>query len=74
MNQRVDAGRFLLEHLSELMDRHVEGAVGVMSPVAHDCPSEPVGKMHEFESSDGSISIQWCEACEWHSIQTRSGS
>ena len=74
MSDERDVARKLLPpHLSGLVGRHVEGSVDVIAHLEHDCPSDSVGEMREFESTDGSLAIRWCEACEWHKIERRSG-
>ncbi len=72
-NVQDAAGNLLPVHLTELVDRQVEGSVVGTRHKRHDCPSEPVGQMRQFESTDGAISIQWCEGCKWYRLQRRSG-
>ncbi len=65
------AARLLPAHFSELVGKHVHGSVDVVADIEHECEADPVGQTREFESTDGSMSIQWCEACEWHSVEER---
>ena len=68
-DERNVAGNLLPAHLSELVGKQVHGSVDVIEHVGHDCPADSVGETREFSSMDGSMSIQWCEACEWHSVE-----
>ena len=68
MDERDDAEKLLPAHLAEMVGRHVQGSVHSIAHVGHDCQSGPAGEMREFESADGLLSIQWCDACEWHGI------
>ncbi len=71
LDERYAAGELLPAHLFELVGRHVEGSVDVIAHVGHECPSDPVAEMREFRSTDRSMLIQWCEACDWHSVRAR---
>ncbi len=70
-DDRNVAGNLLPARLSELVGKQVHGSVDVIEHVGHDCSADPVGETREFASTDGSMSIQWCEACGWHSVGNR---
>ncbi len=65
MDKPALTGTLTSARFTDLIRRNVKGSEKVIAHQDHDCPSDPAGQTCEFESSDGSISFQWREACDW---------